>query len=180
MELEFHQLDRRYEDLRLRRPERESRLLASVAKHGQQDPIVVVKEEDSYVVIDGFKRLRCLELLGSDTVRATLLDLDQSDALLLDRSQRSSEGLSQLEQGWLLAALRSQGLSQKELALRVDKSVSWVSRRWPWSVSFPRRSRIMCAAAPSPPMRRCATWCRSPAATVRTACGWPRRLPWPS
>jgi len=129
MELEFHQLDRRYEDLRLRRPERESRLLASVAKHGQQDPIVVVKEEDSYVVIDGFKRLRCLELLGSDTVRATLLDLDQSDALLLDRSQRSSEGLSQLEQGWLLAALRSQGLSQKELALRVDKSVSWVSRR---------------------------------------------------
>lgn len=129
MELEFHQLDRRYEDLRLRRPERESRLRASLAEHGQQVPIVVVKAQDSYVVIDGFKRLRCLELLGSDTLRATLLDLNQSDALLLDRSQRSSEGLSQLEQGWLLAALRSQGLSQKELALRLDKSVSWVSRR---------------------------------------------------
>jgi ParB/RepB/Spo0J family partition protein len=129
MELEFHQLDRRYEDLRLRRPERERSLLASLAEQGQQMPIVVVKEEGSYLVIDGFKRLRCLERLGSDTVRATLWDLEQSDALLLDRSQRSSEGLSQLEQGWLLAALRSQGLSQEKLAQRVDKSVSWVSRR---------------------------------------------------
>jgi ParB-like chromosome segregation protein Spo0J len=63
MALEFHQLDRRYQDLRLRRPERERRLLASLAEHAQQEPIVVVKAEDSYVVIDGFKRLRWLELL---------------------------------------------------------------------------------------------------------------------
>lgn len=129
MDLEFHQLDRRYEDLRLLRPQRERSLLASLAEHGQQVPIVVVSQDSSYLVIDGFKRLRCLQRLGCDTVCATLWDLDQSDALLLDRSQRSSEGLSQLEQGWLLATLRSQGLSQEELARRVDKSVSWVSRR---------------------------------------------------
>ncbi len=151
MELEFHQLDRRYEDLRLRRPERESRLLSSLAKQGQQVPIVVVKEEGSYLVIDGFKRLRCLELLGSDTVRATLLDLEKSDALLLDRSQRSSEGLSQLEQGWLLAALRSQGLSQKELALRMDKSVSWVSRRLALAGELPTQvqEHVRCGAIPA-------------------------------
>ena len=129
MDLEFHQLDRRYEDLRLRRPERERSLLASLAELGQQVPIVVVSQDGSYVVIDGFKRLRCLQRLGSDTVRATLWDLEHSEALLLDRSQRSSQGLSKLEQGWLLAALRSQGMSQQELAQRVDKSVSWVSRR---------------------------------------------------
>lgn len=129
MDLEFHQLDRRYEDLRLRRPERERGLLASLAEQGQQVPIVVVSYNGSYLVIDGFKRLRCLKRLGSDTVRATLWDLDHSEALLLDRSQRSSEGLSQLEQGWLLATLRDQGLSQEELAVRMDKSVSWVSRR---------------------------------------------------
>jgi hypothetical protein len=120
MELEFHQLDRRYEDLRLRRPEREGRLLASLA--------VVVAQEDSYLVIDGFKRLRCLERLKSDMVQATLWDLDESGALLLDRSQRNSDGLSLLEQGWLLAALRSQGMSQKELARRVHKDAGWVSR----------------------------------------------------
>ena len=128
MDLEFHQLDRRYEDLRLRRPERERSLLASLAEQGQQVPIVVVAQEDSYLVIDGFKRLRCMERLGMDVVHATQWDLEQSDALLLDRSQRSSERLSQLEQGWLLLALRSQGLSQEDLARRMDKSVSWISR----------------------------------------------------
>ena len=137
MELEFHQLDRRYEDLRLRRPERERSLLASLAEQGQQTPVVVVEQEDSYLVIDGFKRLRCLERLKSDTVRATLLDLDESDALLLDRGQRNSDGLSQLEQGWLLAELRSQGMSQAELARRMDKSVSWVSRHLGFVVDLP-------------------------------------------
>ncbi len=72
MDLEFHQLDRRYEDLRLRRPERERRLLASLCEQGQQVPIVVVKAQGSYRVIDGFQRLRCLQRLGADTVRATL------------------------------------------------------------------------------------------------------------
>lgn len=129
MDLEFHQLDRRYEDLRLRRPDRERSLLSSLAEQGQQMPIVVVAQEGSYLVIDGFKRLRCLVRLGSDTVRATLWDLDQSEALLLDRNQRNSEGLSELEQGWLLTELRGQGMSQEELAQRVAKSVSWVSRR---------------------------------------------------
>ncbi len=130
MDLEFHQLDRRYEDLRLHRPDRERSLLGSLCEHGQQVPIVVVAQEDgTYLVIDGFKRLRCLERLSADVVQAKVWDLEQIDALLLDRSQRSSEGLSQLEQGWLLEALRCQGLSQEELALRLDKSVSWVSRR---------------------------------------------------
>jgi len=42
MELEFHQLDLRYESLRVHRQDRERRLLASLAEHGQQVPIVVV------------------------------------------------------------------------------------------------------------------------------------------
>ena len=41
-DLEFHQLDLRYEGLRVRRPERERRLLASLAERGQQVPIVVI------------------------------------------------------------------------------------------------------------------------------------------
>lgn len=129
MDLEFHQLDRRYEDLRSRRPERERRLLASLAEQGQQVPIVVVAREGSYLVIDGFKRLRCLQRLGVDVVQATPWDLTPEKALLLDRSQRSSQALSELEQGWLLVALRNVGLSQEELAQQMEKSVSWVSRR---------------------------------------------------
>ena len=56
MELEFHQLDLRYERLRVVRPAREKRLLASLAEAGQQVPILVVTDAtpSRYVVIDGY------------------------------------------------------------------------------------------------------------------------------
>src|ERR1022692_5198776 len=60
MQLEYHQLDRRWEHLRVREPHRQRRLLASLADSGQQTPIVVVvSKEDSqrYLVIDGHKRI---------------------------------------------------------------------------------------------------------------------------
>jgi hypothetical protein len=45
MQLEFHQLDRRWEHLRVHHPQRQRRLLASLADTGQQTPIVVVAAE---------------------------------------------------------------------------------------------------------------------------------------
>jgi len=71
MQLEFHQLDLRWEHLRVRQPARQRRLLASLAESGKQTPIVVVAAEDQvdrYVVIDGYKRFAALEKLGRDTV----------------------------------------------------------------------------------------------------------------
>jgi len=55
MRLEFHQLERRFEHLRVRRPERHRRLLASLAASGQQTPIIVVAagQPDKYLLIDG-------------------------------------------------------------------------------------------------------------------------------
>ena len=133
MELEFHQLDLRYEELRVRRLEREKRLLASLAERGQQVPIVVIAlagEPNRFLVIDGYKRIRALRSLRQDTVRATVWDMDEAEALVLDRSLRTAEGETALEQGWLLAELhRSFGLSFEDLARRFDRSVSWVSRR---------------------------------------------------
>jgi ParB/RepB/Spo0J family partition protein len=96
-----------------------------LAENAQQVPIVVVVLSDSsrYLVIDGFQRLRALERLGQDTVKAVIWDLDEAEALILDRSQRSSQKLSALEQGWLLLELHSgQGLSLEELAQRFDQS----------------------------------------------------------
>jgi hypothetical protein len=60
MQLEFHQLECRWEHLRVRHPARQRRLLASLADCGQQAPIVVVAAEsqpDRYMVIDGYKRI---------------------------------------------------------------------------------------------------------------------------
>jgi hypothetical protein len=56
--------------------------------------------------------------------------MNESDALVLDRSMRLSEKESALEQGWLLAELEQRfGYSMENLARRFDRSESWVSRR---------------------------------------------------
>ena len=131
MELEFHQLDLQHEGLRVRRPEKESRLLGSLSEVGQQVPIVVVAAAQAgrYLVIDGFKRCRTLRRLGQDTVLATVWDLSEAEALLLLHAQRADEAETAIEQGWLVLALHEGGLSQEELALRFSRSPSWVSRR---------------------------------------------------
>ena len=133
MRLEFHQLDRRWEHLRVHDPRQHRRLLASLAENGQQAPIVVVAAGDEtgrYVVIDGYKRIAALLQLGRDTVEATLWPVSEAEALLLDRSLRRGRQETALEEGWLLAEMEQRFYySLEELARRFDRSLSWVSRR---------------------------------------------------
>ena len=133
MQLEFHQLDRRWGHLRVREPHRQRHLLASLAENGQQTPIVVVASKDDaehYLVIDGHKRIAALQQLGRDTVEATIWPMNEAEALLLSRSLRMSPQESALEQGWLLSEMEHRfSYSLDELGRRFDRSVSWVSRR---------------------------------------------------
>jgi ParB family transcriptional regulator, chromosome partitioning protein len=129
VELELHQLTLRYEHLRKRHPSQERALLASLAQIGQQLPIVVVRQEDQFVLIDGYKRVRALRRLARDTARATLWEVEEVEALLLERGlRRGSEDA--LDQAWLLAELKHRfGWSVDELARRFEHSKSWVSGR---------------------------------------------------
>src|SRR5213592_3597944 len=133
MKLEFHQLDRRYEHLRARSPERQRCLLASIAASGQQTPVIVVgiaNQPERYPVIDGYKRIAALQQLGRDTVDAVVWPMNEVQALVLDRSLHWSEPESALEEGWLLAELEQRfGYGLEDLARQFDRSVSWVSRR---------------------------------------------------
>jgi ParB family transcriptional regulator, chromosome partitioning protein len=133
MQLEFHQLDQRWEHLRVREPHHQRHLLASLAESGQQTPIIVVVAKDDnerYLVIDGHKRIAALRQLGRDTVEATVWAMGEAEALLLSRSQRMSPRESALEQGWLMSEMEQRFCySLDELARRFDRSVSWVSRR---------------------------------------------------
>lgn len=133
MILELHQLELRYEKLRRRNAGKERQLVASLAEKGQQLPVVVVAVTDpagGYVLVDGYKRVRALAKLQRDTVCATVWQLAEVDAVLLERLMRTAESDGALEQGWLLEELNERfGLSGDELARRFDKSPSWVSRR---------------------------------------------------
>jgi len=143
MEIELHRLHAPYAAARPSNRRTERRLLASLAELGQLTPIVVVRagpEADAgYVVIDGYKRMRLLPKLGADTVAATLWDLGELDAVVLERSMRRAESATALEQGWLLAGLQERfGLGLEELARRFDASKSWVSRRLALVRELPR------------------------------------------
>ena len=127
VQLEFHQLELRYERLRIVRPEQERRLLASLADVGQQVAIVVVQQANSsqHVVIDGYKRIRGLRRLHRDTVEANSWPGEEVEALIITRLMQTAETETALEQSWLLLELKQRfGFSLEELARRFGHSVS--------------------------------------------------------
>lgn len=132
MDLEINQLELRYEKLRRRNARKERQLVASLADKGQLMPVVVVRagQAGTYILVDGYKRVRALKSMRADLVDATTWELDEVDAVMLERLMRTSEPDGALEQGWLLEELNERfELSLHELARRFDKSQSWVSRR---------------------------------------------------
>jgi ParB family transcriptional regulator, chromosome partitioning protein len=154
MELEFHQLDLRYEKLRRRNVLKERQLAASLAEKGQLLPVVVVRgdAEQHYVLLDGYKRVRALKNLRQDVVHATAWDLAELEALLLERLMRAGEADGALEQGWLLEELNDRfALSHEELGRRFDKSQSWVSRRLALVRALPRevQERVQSGTLPA-------------------------------
>ena len=128
VDLELHQLELRHADLRIRDEGRRGRLIASLAELGQQVPVIVVADTERFVLIDGYLRVDALRRLGRDTVATTIWPLPEAEALLAHHHLASSSR-SALEEAWLLARLREQGIGQEELARRLCRSKSWVSRR---------------------------------------------------
>jgi len=133
MKLELGQLDRRYDRLRIRNAARQSRLLESVLAHGQQVPVVVVADEEStdrYVLIDGYLRVAVLEQLCRDEVDAQLWQMPAGRALALGHRLDNAQRRTALEEGWLLRTLeREHDMGLGELAILLERSRSWVSRR---------------------------------------------------
>lgn len=129
--LDLHLLDTRYRDLRVTDPNRQARLVAGITAEGQRTPILVVPSEGGrFVVIDGYARIEALEALGRDTVDAVVLELGESEALVLGHRLETSRRRTALEEGWLLCALiEVHGKRPRELAVAFGKTTSWVSRR---------------------------------------------------
>lgn len=131
MELEFHQMAIKYEGLRISMPGFQARLMASLAEEGQLNPVLVVEAEaESYVLIDGYRRVSALRALGRDTVEAMVLPLCEPAALIFRHCQENAHKRSALEDGWLLRELwELHGMSQEDMSRFLQRSRSWVSRR---------------------------------------------------
>ena len=133
MEVEFHQLDRKYAGLRIADAQRTVRLLASLCEHGQQQPVLVVRGgtgSQRYVLIDGYARVAALDELKRDSVEATVLELTEAHALLLAFRLERNRARSAIEEAWLLRELLGgHAIAQCDLAALLGRSASWVSRR---------------------------------------------------
>jgi hypothetical protein len=71
VEVDLHQLELRHRDLRIHDGEQRRRLIGSVAEIGQQVPVVVIRDADRLVLIDGYLRVEALRRLHRDTAIAT-------------------------------------------------------------------------------------------------------------
>lgn len=132
MQLEIHELELKYRELRITDRRRMSSLAASLLEHGQQTPVMVVRGPGGkgYVLIDGYARVAALQSLARDLVEAVVLELGEADALILGQRLEVVRRRTALEEGWLVRELiTGHGMSQAQLAIALGRSVSWVNRR---------------------------------------------------
>lgn len=128
VEVDLHQLELRHRDLRIHDGEQRRRLIGSVAEIGQQVPVVVIRDADRLVLIDGYLRVEALRRLHRDTAIATTWPVTEIEALVHHRQLAGAKSTA-LEDAWLLARLREHGLTMDQLAQRLCRSKSWISRR---------------------------------------------------
>ena len=148
VDLELRFLARPYEDLRLRVAAREREVLASLEKHGQQHPILVVAGPgEQFTVVDGHVRIRALRRLGRDLVRAQILAGPIVDALVHVQIGLSRRRPAPLEEAWLIRELMdNQSGSIREIAVRFSRTAVWVQGRLDLLKDLPEAIQDLVAA----------------------------------
>ena len=102
----------------------------SIARQGQLTALVVFRRGDLLEVIDGFKRLRAAQQLGWPRLRVRTLNTDGAAAKAALMILNQGQGLTELEEAWLVRALyREDQQTQPQIARLLARDKSWVSRR---------------------------------------------------
>lgn len=105
-------------------PEELQALADSIAAHGVLQPVVVVEDDDGFVLIAGERRLRASTQLGLETIPAVVRTANEQERLelaLVENIQRSD--LNALEEAQAYRHLIDDfGLTQERVAERVGRS----------------------------------------------------------
>jgi ParB-like chromosome segregation protein Spo0J len=139
-ELDLHRLELRYAATRVADAGASRQLTASLERCGQLVPCVVVQDPGGpgVVLIDGYRRVDALHRLGRDTVSVECWPCDLATALVNLLVRQQNRGFAAIEQALLLRELvLRESLSQRELAVRTGRDVSWVNRRLQLLVGLP-------------------------------------------
>jgi len=131
-EVDLHRLELRFADSRLLEPRAIEALARSIEQSGQLIACIAVPDTDNgrLILVDGYRRVLALRRLGRDTARVESWACDLAQALLTVLAQAGRRPFAALEEALLLQELvHGQGLSEREVARRSGRDVSWVSRR---------------------------------------------------
>ncbi|MFH1350559.1 MAG: ParB N-terminal domain-containing protein [Pseudomonadota bacterium] len=130
-EVEIAHIDLRYAHTRLKSNEMISSLEASIENSSPITPVITVREGDfSFVLIDGYSRVRALSRCGKDTVLAEIWACKEWEAILRVLMKTRERKWQALEQALMIRELTERhNLSQVEIAHLMGRHQSWVSRR---------------------------------------------------
>ncbi|MEI7501466.1 MAG: ParB/RepB/Spo0J family partition protein [Bacteroidota bacterium] len=118
-------------EFRLIWPETVRSMELSMRSAGQLQPVILLKNDDGYHIIDGIKRYRAALEIGLEELQSLVFEVDMimAKAMILHYNRHSSS-LSMYEQGLIVRSLvQDHGMSQKEVARVLRQSHSWVCRR---------------------------------------------------
>lgn len=123
-------LDLRYEEHRLRNDAHEARVLASISQRGIEDPLEGVDTPDGRFLLNGFKRYRCAQKLGIETVPYVSLGEEEASGILNLMRVSTDKALTLLEQAkFIVDLLTVHQMTVAEVAQTLTRSKAWVSMR---------------------------------------------------
>lgn len=130
IEVETRLISKKYESFRLKDKNREKYLLQSILENGIREPLQCVKSTDDYILLDGYKRLRCCHKLEISIVPVFCVGTDEAESILYLIRLSNEKTLSVLEQARFVDELhKTFGLTVSEIARQLERSPAWVSVR---------------------------------------------------
>lgn len=127
-EVEIKKISRKYELFRLKDSAREKNLFGSILENGVREPLQCVSQNESFILLDGFKRIRCCIKLKISYVPVTVIGVNETESILHLIRESNEKTLTILEQARFVDELKKEfSLTVTEIARRLDRSKAWVS-----------------------------------------------------
>lgn len=101
----------------------------SIVKNGLLQPIVVTRDGENYLLIAGERRLRATKLANISTIKAIILDVEDSklrELALIENIQRDDLNIMEIADSYA-GLMNDYGITQDELSKIVSKSRSSIA-----------------------------------------------------
>lgn len=108
-------------------------LVSSIRKNGLLNPITVRKKGDKYRVIAGHRRFLAMQLLKEPFIDCNVLEYEPTEKEILCIQLQENccrKNMSAWEYVDLFNRMKTQGMTQHELALMCGKSEAWVTNQY--------------------------------------------------